>query len=286
MTTLMWTLAVGRRDRRPWNHLSRRRNRERAEANGPGTEAIREPPSTHRSIKSTRTTSRGCGLHGGGRASTRASARRTPKLLLFGQLPGDAADDWRCALQPERHRARRGVSSRNGQDALGPGPVSRRRGARPSWRQLARRRLLGGRRRTASLRRPRRIPDRARSGNGQAVDGVRRGRPGQPAVRPWSARHAATRGPAPPRSVATSSSSASGSAARCRIGRRAGRACPAPCRRSTCARESRDGSSIRSRVRAKSAARPGRTIPGRSLATPTCGRSSARMKSRGSPTCR
>ena len=112
----------------------------------------------------------------------------SPRPLLFEQLPRDTADGGRRSLQPERHRAGRGVSSRHGQDALGAGTVSRRarsKGfaatARAAW-------PTGPTGRTASLRHPRRVPDRARSAHRHAADDVRRERPGQPAAGPRSAR--------------------------------------------------------------------------------------------------
>ena len=90
-----------------------RRSRARAAVPGPGTAAIRAAPSTRRSIRSTRATSR-----------TLRIAWRRPAVdpqHQLAQLPTsrhsnnfrvDAADDRRRALQPERHRAGRSVPSR------------------------------------------------------------------------------------------------------------------------------------------------------------------------------
>ena len=68
--------------------------------------------------------------------------------------------------------------------------------------------------RTASVRDPRRIPDRTRPAHRRAADGLRRQGPGQPATRSRPSRDAGMRGEGSPRSVATSSSLAWGSAAR------------------------------------------------------------------------
>ena len=99
--------------------------------------------------------------------------RAGSRPFLFRELPRNASDDRRCAVQPQRRRAGRGVSSRDGQDAVGAGAVRRRGAGRVSRHQRARRCALGGRQRPTALRGPRRISDRARCRDRKAGARVR-----------------------------------------------------------------------------------------------------------------
>ena len=151
-------------------------------ASGAATAAIRAARNTRRSIKSTGPTSRTSGSPGGGRPSIRCSAARIPKLRSAEQLPRDAADGGRRALQPERRRPRRGVSTpaparRSGSRSLRPAREALRG---DSTRGVG---LLARRQRRAHLRAARRYAGRAQRQDRAAVCRFRRRRRRQPPIR-------------------------------------------------------------------------------------------------------
>ena len=113
----------------------------------PATTARRN---TRRSIRSTRTTSRGCASPGGGRRST-PSLLAANRRCACQQLPLDADHGRRRALCVERRRPGRGVRSGDGPDDLGAAGAAR--ASSLSRQRQSRRRVLGrGRRRRASSR--------------------------------------------------------------------------------------------------------------------------------------
>ena len=122
-----------------------------------------------------------------GRRSEHHRAGSRP--FLFRELPRNASHDRRCALQPQRRRAGRGVSSRDGQDAVGAGAVRRPGSGRVSRHQRARRCALGRRQRPTPVRRPRRISDRAGCRDRKAGARVRGGRAHRPEAWSWPTSH-------------------------------------------------------------------------------------------------
>ena len=254
---------------RPWGPL----NKERAAANGPATAAIPAAPSTRRSIRSTRATSRSCASRGGGRRSTRASARESPNfshsnnfratpLMIGGVLyspngiglveafhPGTGKTLWVQEPFPDE-----------------PGQGLRGDSARgvAYWSDGNERRLFVVRGEYL---------DRARPAHGQT--GCRRSATGgrvnlRPGLGPRATVYAWTGAPQVCRDVVivgvglgggmTDAPHAQGGSRR------------ETSRRSTCAPASRAGRSIRFRRPAKSATRRGRTTRGRTAARRTCGR--------------
>ena len=115
-----------------------------------------------------------CGRPAAGGARSEASGAE--------QLPRHAAHDRPRALQPERRRARGGVSSGHGEDALGAGAAGR--SGRTAWRQHARSGLLARARRRTAVRRAWREPHGAQRQDRASVRGFRARRLDQPPAGP------------------------------------------------------------------------------------------------------
>ena len=123
-------------------------------------------------------------------AGPRGDERGTPPVRVP-DVPGDARSWWAaCSTSRPRCTRWRPIDAGTGRDDLGARPAGLPRRPADPLLQLARGRLLVGRRRRADLLRHQRgLPDRARREDRGAGDGLRRRRPrrpdgGHPARRP------------------------------------------------------------------------------------------------------
>ena len=178
------------------------------------------------------------------------------------QFPRHAAHDRPGAVQPERRRARGGVSSGNGEDDLGAGAAGR--SGRTARRQHARPRLLARAGRRAAVRRSRREPHGPQRPDRTSVRGFRARRLGQPAAGPGTVSMDRRSAGLPRRRHRRIVDE--------RLAARQGSARLATCERSTSGPASCGGRFTSFHAPANLASRPGKTSRGGTRATPTCGR--------------